>query len=65
MSELTTKKGCFNCEQYAKCRKTTDEERGIDPMQIEHGKNNIPYRAGCCCESYVPKKANKEVVRFD
>jgi hypothetical protein len=58
---LTILKGCFNCKKYKGCRSERDKEKGINPKEIHHGKNNKPYRAGCNCADY---DQDKEVVQF-
>jgi hypothetical protein len=52
LSGLSINRGCFNCKKYKNCRGSIDSEKGIDPKEIQKGRNNIPYRAGCCCQNY-------------
>lgn len=56
---LTIHKGCFNCKKFEECHKK--DERKTDYMEIHHGRNNTPYRAGCCCSGY---ESDKERVEF-
>lgn len=60
MSGLSINRGCFNCRKYKDCRSSIDSEKGIDPKEIQKGRNGTPYRAGCCCADYKPERVQVE-----
>jgi len=59
MTDLTIHKGCFNCKKFEKCAGLIN--KNIDYFtEIQKGRNEIPYRAGCCCANYELKKEKVE-----
>jgi hypothetical protein len=63
--ELTTTKGCFNCNKFKSCHYIrTEKQKGRDFKEImifEDGETE--YRYGCGCGSYRPPTP-KEKVSF-